>query len=53
MRRRLRVLIAGLLVFLLTAACSLPTFEEGGDDGGDIAVEDPGDCIVVDMAVSP
>lgn len=53
MRRRLRVSVAGLLLFVLATAC-LPNFNEEGDaDGGDVAVEDPGDCIVVDMAVSP
>src|SRR5688572_22214016 len=54
MRHRMRVLIAGLLFALLASACSLPSFDEGTDDGGgDITLDDPGDCIVVDMAVSP
>jgi Ca-activated chloride channel family protein len=39
-----------LLVALAAAACSVGT--DGGDDTGG-GLEDPGDCIPVDMAVSP
>jgi Ca-activated chloride channel family protein len=38
-----------LIVALAAAACSVGT--DGGDDGS--GLEDPGDCIAVDMAVSP
>ena len=56
MMRRLRAAAAVLALLVLTSACSVigggtGTFEDGG--GGDITLEDPGDCVVVDMAVSP
>ena len=50
--RTVRRLAAALLALgLLAAACS-----EAGDDGGDDGLPDlgdPGDCIVVDLSVSP
>src|SRR5688572_29077281 len=44
--------VAAVLLMAMSTACSmLPSAQE--PDDGDIAVEDPGDCVVVDMAVSP
>lgn len=50
-RRRL-ALAALLALALLAAACSASSDGEAADDGGD-DFGDPGDCIVVDAAVSP
>jgi Ca-activated chloride channel homolog len=47
--RRPRPAIA-LLLAVVTAACTVS--DGDGDDAGD-GLEDPGDCIAVDMAVSP
>ncbi|HUF85186.1 MAG TPA: hypothetical protein VMQ81_11405, partial [Acidimicrobiia bacterium] len=47
--RRPRSAIA-LFVALVAAACTVSV--DDGDDAGD-GLEDPGDCIAVDMAVSP
>jgi Ca-activated chloride channel family protein len=52
MTKRLQILFGFLALVLLTGACSeLPTGDRS--DGEDVGLEDPGDCIVVDMAVSP
>ena len=42
-----RWLAMGLVAALLAGACS------GGDDDDDAGVDDPGDCLVVDVASSP
>jgi Ca-activated chloride channel family protein len=42
-----RWLATGLVAALLAGACS------GGDDDDDVSADDPGDCLVVDVATSP
>jgi Ca-activated chloride channel family protein len=42
-----RWLGVGLVAVLLAGACS------GGDDDDDVSADDPGDCLVVDVASSP
>jgi Ca-activated chloride channel family protein len=42
-----RWLATGLVAALLAGACS------GGDDDDDVSADDPGDCLVVDVASSP
>ena len=50
-----RIRLVGALALLVLATACFPFGSEGDDGtgGGDIAAEDPGDCVVVDMAVSP
>ena len=48
---RVRALTVTLLL-ALTACSFLPGGDETGDGSG-VSLEDPGDCVVVDMAVSP
>jgi Ca-activated chloride channel homolog len=58
MKRATR-LLALLLAFALAAACTAPDGDQGagedaGDEAGDqVGLDDTGDCIRVDMAVSP
>ena len=54
MKPRARFALGLMALILLAAACGFPgdTGSFGGD-GGEVGLEDPGDCIVVDMAVSP
>jgi Ca-activated chloride channel homolog len=49
-RRRLGAGIA-VAITLTAAACSIDTGD--GDDAENLGLEDPGDCIALDMAVSP
>ena len=53
MKTRIRLAGALALLVVATACSALPSGDDGGDGGGDVAVQDPGDCAVVDMAVSP
>jgi Ca-activated chloride channel family protein len=48
---RTRVLVALAVAVVLFRACSLGT-DDGSGDGDALDLGDPGDCIVVDMAVS-
>lgn len=44
--------LAALLLLVFATACSLLPSGTSEDDG-DVTIEDPGDCVVVDLAVSP
>ncbi len=50
---RLLRILAGLLVFAMFTACSSGGDGDDGAGEGAIDVGDPGDCTVIDMAVSP
>jgi Ca-activated chloride channel family protein len=50
-RRVLRTVAAPLLIASLLAACSVDSADEEGETDG--RFDDPGDCTVVDMSVSP
>jgi Ca-activated chloride channel family protein len=49
--RWLAVVIGGSM--FVAAACGGGGGDDDGGDGGDAALEDPGDCLVVDVASSP
>ena len=51
MSRRTRLLGGLLAALLLAAACSGSSDDSAG--GGDVDLGDPGDCAIVDLAVSP
>jgi len=47
---RTRVLVALVVAVVLLRACALGGDDDGGDD--DLGLGEPGDCVVVDMAIS-